>query len=70
MAKVLVLLISVGMTWGLVASLGWVSIAVCFALALATLIFSTETEESEFASSGTAEGARYFAAPATHLGGL
>ena len=45
--KILILLASVAMTWGLVATFGWISIAVCFFLALGTLVFSSGNAEDE-----------------------
>lgn len=70
MAKVLTLLISVAMTWGLVASFGWISLAVCFTLALGTLIFSTGGAEVELARSETNDGTLCFGSPSTQIGGL
>jgi hypothetical protein len=70
MAKVLILLVSVAMTWALVASFGWVAIAVCFALALASLMFSTEDTDVETVRSGTDRDAHYFAQASTNMGSL
>jgi hypothetical protein len=70
MAKVLTLLISVAMTWGLVATFGWLSLAVCFTLALATLIFSTGGEEIEVARSQINDGTLCFGSPSTQIGNL
>lgn len=70
MAKILTLLISVAMTWGLVASFGWLSLVVCFTLALATLIFSTGVEDTEVARPGTSDGTLCFGSPSTQIGNL
>jgi hypothetical protein len=70
MSKILVLLVGIAMTWGLVASFGLISLAVCFAFALATLIFSTRADESEGVISTTGRGGKYAAASKTYLGGL
>jgi hypothetical protein len=70
MAKVFTLLISIAMTWGLVASFGWISLAVCFTLALATLIFSTGGAEVEIARSATKDGTLCFGSPSTQVGSL
>ncbi len=45
--KILILLASVATTWGLVATFGWISIAVCFILALGSLVFSSGQAEDE-----------------------
>jgi predicted histidine transporter YuiF (NhaC family) len=53
MAKLLVLLVGVAMTWGLVASLGWIAIVACFVIALATVMFSIEVDEQDIAPVGS-----------------
>jgi hypothetical protein len=45
MSKVLVLLLGVAMTWGLVASLGWLALVGCIVAAFVTVMFSIEVEE-------------------------
>jgi hypothetical protein len=58
------------MTWGLVANFGLISIAVCFFLALGTLIFSTGSSDTEVPASARGQGEHYFAEPSTYMGGL
>ena len=72
MSKILILLGGLAMTWGLVASFGVISLAVCFALALGTLLFSTEAgeDEDELAFTGASFGDARFGAPSTFMGGL
>jgi hypothetical protein len=70
MAKVLTLLISVAMTWGLVASFGWISLAICFTLALGTLIFSTGVAEVEPARSEINDSTLCFGSTTTQVGSL
>jgi hypothetical protein len=70
MTKVLILLVGIAMTWGLVASFGWVAIAVCFVLALATLIFSTGEDEVEIVRSRTDRHVQYLAEASTSMGSL
>jgi hypothetical protein len=57
MSKVLVLFVGVAMTWGLVLSLGWMALAGCFIVALATVMFSLEFDEQELS-----DGAENFSA--------
>lgn len=51
--KILILLASVAMTWGLVATFGWISLAACFFLALGTLVFSTGSADDDEAKGPT-----------------
>jgi predicted histidine transporter YuiF (NhaC family) len=70
MSKILVLLVGVATTWGLVTSFGLISIALCFALALGTLIFSTRSEEDEIALSAKIHGRPFTTGPTTRMSGL
>ncbi len=70
MTKILVLLVGLAMTWGLVASFGIVSLAVCFALALGTLLFSTEPGDDELVEHNFRPRENMFASPSTFMGGL
>ena len=70
MAKILILLTGVAMTWGLVSTFGVVSIAVCFALALASLLFSTEAGEDEVVQPVLNHRENVFGTPSTFMGGL
>jgi len=72
MSKILILLGGLAMTWGLVASFGVISLAVCFALALGTLLFSTEAgeDEDELSMAGASFGDHRFGTPSTFMGGL
>lgn len=69
--KILILLASVAMTWGLVATFGWISIGVCFLLALGSLVFSSGKAEDEEAR-GPARHRKesYFDASSAPQGGL
>lgn len=67
--KILILLASIAMTWGLVATFGWISITICFALALGSLVFSSghaEREEDRYPSCHDEE--HYFDASAPQGG--
>lgn len=70
MSKILILLVGLAMTWGLVASFGLVSLVVCFALALGTLLFSTEPGEDEVLSTNYQPRDNHFGSPSTFMGGL
>jgi len=59
------------MTWGLVHSFGFAALAVCFALALGTLVFSVEPGEGEVADVAERHRGRALPdAPTTYMGGL
>ena len=70
MSKILILLVGLAMTWGLVATFGVMSIAVCFALALGTLLFSTEPGDDELVSPTYQLRDNQFGLPSTFMGGL
>jgi hypothetical protein len=65
MSKVLVLFVGVAMTWGLVLSLGWMALAGCFIVALATVMFSLETDEQELSGVAVKD---YSAVPSSPVG--
>jgi len=65
MSKILVLLVGVAMTWGLVTTFGLISMAICFALALGSLIFSTESEEHKVAKVADASSRKLFRSAST-----
>jgi hypothetical protein len=69
--KILILLASVAMTWGLVATFGWISIAACFLLALGSLVFSSGTAaDDEAKGPARHREERYFDASSAPQGGL
>ncbi|MGI4778222.1 MAG: hypothetical protein ACRYGA_08890 [Janthinobacterium lividum] len=72
MTKFLILLLGLSMTLALVVNFGIISIAVCFALALGTLLFSTEAAEGEdeMAMAGASFNNNRFGSPSTFMGGL
>ena len=70
MSKILILLVGLAMTWGLVATFGVMSLVVCYAIALGTLLFSTEPGEDEVVMSTPRHGGNGFGAPTTFMGGL
>lgn len=70
MSKILILLVGLAMTWGLVATFGIMSIAVCFALALGTLLFSTEPGDGEVVGVNYSSRENLFGSPSTFMGGL
>jgi len=67
MYKLIALLLGPLAMAALVYSFGFVSILVCFALALATLVFSSGPGDEEAARFAAAEGA---GEPSTFMGGL
>lgn len=70
MYKLIALLLGPLAMAALVYSFGFVSIAVCFALALGTLIFSNGPADEESRRFAAAEGAGNFGEPSTFIGGL
>lgn len=68
--KILILLASVALTWGLVAAFGWVSLAVCFALALGSLVFSSDPVEEETEGPARHRKEGYFDPSSATQGGL
>jgi hypothetical protein len=65
MSKVLVLFVGVAMTWGLVLGLGWMAFVGCFIVALATVMFSLETDEQELSG---VSAKKYSAVPSETVG--
>lgn len=72
MTKILILMLGLSMTLAMVVNFGVVSLAVCFALALGTLLFSTEAAEGEdeMAMAGASFNDNRFGTPSTFMGGL
>ena len=70
MTKILILLVGLAMTWALVANFGIVALAVCFALSLGTLLFSTEPGDDELVNHNFQPRDNMFASPSTFMGGL
>lgn len=69
MPKILVLLVGAVMTWGLLANFGFMSIVVCFALALGTLLFSNEPADDEV-TADYSQMENQLAPLSTFMGGL
>jgi hypothetical protein len=67
--KILILFASIALTCGLVATFGWISIAVCFALALGSLVFSSGQIEDDAQQASRQDDERYLEASAAQ-GGL
>jgi hypothetical protein len=70
MYKLIALLLGPVAMAALVYSFGFVSILVCFALALGTLIFSNGPGDEESLRFAAAEGAAARGEPSTFMGGL
>ena len=68
--KFLILLASIAMTWGLVATFGWISIVVCFGLALGSLVLSCGAAEDDAPAPARLRQDGFFDANSTPQGSL